>query len=283
MLFDERVKLLRAFFLKNKRLPMYREKTHGDLGPYTVYLRHRIKTGTLPEQQIEYLDRLGLLSAITKKEYRKRVTDGYREKVKLLKRFREKYKRLPLKREEFEGIPIGVWCSTQKYLYHKGQLGDEQAALLEPTGLLSTGRYHLYERVNAIGDFYETYHRMPYQDDIAKSNPIGQWWYRLRRQICRYQLSQADMDYISETRPYLIEFAREWGDHGFSRWLKLLKEYQSDTGRVCPPAQAVWHGENLGRWCVRQKNLARQGKLSQDRIIALKETGLLDNVQIRKK
>ena len=276
--FEKHVVMLAEYFQKHQRLPLYREKTEGNLGWFTVYLRNKLRYNNFSQDRLFLLEQYGLLEVLKKRPHHRKVTPQYIAKVKSLKRFISKYHRLPQKKETFEGWPLGVWCVTQRYLYRKNELLAEHVTLLEPTGLLKTGIYGLYQKVDYIWTFYQKYQRMPYRDEIVQGKPIGQWWYHLRDQVIHYLLCEQDLEYLQKQYPDLIQMIWEWDLRFFVDWVELLKEYQLKTKKIKPATREKYKRFALGSWCAKQRYLARNNKLSERKIELLEPTKLLADI-----
>ena len=64
----------------------------------------------------------------------------------------------------------------------------------------------------------------------------------------------------------------------WERNFALLQEYYSEYSSF-PNAEMVYRDVKLGKWCANQKQLAKAGKCSTDRLEKLQQCGLLDSTR----
>lgn len=277
--FREACVLLKAFKKKYHRCPKKKEEFQGEkLGDWVVRTRSKLKRGEYDSVQIEILKEYRVYDLIENVPSKKRTTTYFKSQVALLKKFKRKYNRLPKKMEEYEGMPLGVWCNTQKYLFHKGDLTKEQINLLAPTGLLGTGSYNFYQRIKEVDAFYQKYNRFPMYNEVVNGKVLGNWWYCIKDRIWRYMISEEDLAFIEENAPYMIPYGRKKDLRNYWAWLNLLDEFQKETGRVYPRAREEYCGEKLGSWCSRQRMRYRKGVLTVNQVEVLMERGILEDI-----
>lgn len=198
------------------------------------------------------------------------VSQGYRAKVTELNNFQKKHKRLPKR-----GEPLGHWCSQQKYLFKKGLLSKEKAALLKKSGLLISGEYNVLSRASEVQRFYESHGRFPFRDETTPVGSIGEWWYKLQVQIEQYMISDVMREQIETCYPTLFQSAVNRKNKKFYEWIQLLSQYQLETGRIEPKNREKYMGRWLGDWCTRQRLMAKRGQLSDEKIQILSKMKVL--------
>lgn len=208
----------------------------------------------------------------------RKATPYFRSMVRRLKQFKKEKSRFPHKYEEYQGVNLGTWACTQRYLHRKGLLHPEQEKLLQDTGLLNGGVFHLFDRIQAVQEFYEKYGRYPFYDERVGGKPLGKWWSMIQKKIREYLLTDAELLQIQTQYPMIYLYARNKGLKTIENWAILLAEYQKETGNICPPAREKFRGVSLGQWCKKTRCLARKGELSEEVLKLLSPTGILEDL-----
>ena len=189
------------------------------------------------------------------------------------------------------GVKLGVWLRSQKSFYRKGKIREDRRLKLEEIGfieIVDTNRndtkwesmYELakkyYEHYGnlEIPDRFSTINGYEYQDNGIK---LGIW---LRKQRQKYKSGKLEPDRMEKLELIGINYDihdKEWND-----MYQLAKSFYERNGHLNIPVKLKTkngidydeNGVNLGMWYSKQKQLIKQGKLSEDRIKKLKEIGM---------
>ena len=194
----------------------------------------------------------------------------------LYKEFKQEFNREPKTIEFYKDIKIGIWVNRQKQNYRKNKLSEEKIKLLEEVGFVFdyiddlqwNSNFELYK------EFKQEFNRDPKNGEIYKDIKIGNWIIRQRLYYNQNKLSQEKIKFLKEVG-FVFDVIDElqWNSN-----FELYKQFKQEFNRD-PSVREIYKDINLGQWINIQKMKYRQGKISQDKIKLLEETGLIfDNL-----
>ena len=253
-------------------------------------LKHRIKERRIDDKHIhkiinitEYsfdIDILGqdlvdILDNINK-EF---LPQSWDESYRLAKCYYEKYGNLNISRKfktdngiyyDEYGYPLGEWLAIQKREYTYGKLSLEQIKLLEDIGIIWKVVKTWDESYELANKYYEVHkdlqinYKFKTIDGYTYNEhgySLGGWLVNQRR---LYRLGRLSKDKITK----LENIGIVWNViKSFEESFKLVLEYYKEHGNInLPNDYYLEDGYNLGGFIYSQKQLKKQGKLSEDRI-----------------
>ncbi len=209
---DYRISLVEEFYKQQGRLPKRNETYKGEsLGEFLK----GIKCGNiiLTEQQLKKLTILGF--TMEKKQYQL----GKDKKIDLVEAFYKENHRLPYCSEHYHNVNIGDFLMRIKHCRTK--ITEKQLKRLEALGFtfdIKDLEEEKERKIQLIEEFYETFQRLPKQEEIYKSCAIGMFLNNLRfghinireQQMKRlinlgFTFEKRDAEAIKETKIVLIE------------------------------------------------------------------------------
>ena len=203
----------------------------------------------------------------------------WQESYKLAKNYFDYYKNLNISRKfktedgitfyEY-GYPLGEWLAIQKREYTYGNLNKEQITLLEDIGIvwkvvktwdesykLATKYYKIHNDLK-INYKFKTIDGHTYNEH---GYSLGSWLVNQRR---LYRLGRLPKDKIDK----LESIGINWNIiKTFEESYQLVLEYYNIHKNInIPNDYYLEDGYNLGRFIYNQKQLKKQGKLSEEKI-----------------
>jgi superfamily II DNA or RNA helicase len=231
------------FFELNGRLPKQTEKP---IGKWVSHQRNFYNKGKLSQEKIDALNALS--------GWLWEAEDPFPGNIAKLVEFVALNGRLPKKRSRSE-IQLGTWVSTQRQKYKKKILSQENIDSLNAV----SGWYWEAEdpfpgNLEKLIEFFELNGRLPKPSD----KPLGKWVSTQRQKYKKKILSQENIDSLNAVSGWQWE-----AEDPFPGNLAKLIELVALNGRL--PKQS----EPLGTWVNTQRQLYKNGKLSQEKIDTL--------------
>ena len=209
------------------------------------------------------------------------------ESYRMAKNFYEKYGNLNISRKfktdngiyfEEYGYPLGEWLAIQKREYTYGNLSLEQIKLLEDIGIvwkvvktwdeayeLATNYYQVHKDLK-INYNFKTIDGYTYNEH---GYSLGTWLVNMRRLYRAGRLSKNKQEKL-ESIGIVWNIIKS-----FEESYKLVLDYYSVHGNIdLPNEYYLEDGYNLGGFIYNQKQLKKQGKLSEDRIKLFDDLGI---------
>ena len=253
-------------------------------------LKHRIKERRIDDKHIDRIinitehsfdidilgqDLVDILDNINK-EF---LPQSWDESYRLAKCYYEKYGNLNISRKfktdngiyyDEYGYPLGEWLAIQKREYTYGNLSLEQIKLLEDIGIIWKVVKTWDESYELANKYYEVHkdlqinYKFKTIDGYTYNEHgygLGGWLVNQRR---LYRLGRLSKDKITK----LENIGIVWNViKSFEESFKLVLEYYKEHGNInLPNDYYLEDGYNLGGFIYSQKQLKKQGKLSEDRI-----------------
>lgn len=255
---DYKYTLFSEFYKLKGRLPMYEEIFEGVLiGSWLGAQKTAMRKSKLS------IDRFNKLNAIDIKwtiDHRKSWDDMYL----LLQEFYTLNSRLPVADEFFNNANIGRWLNLLKLKFKNGTLDIEK--INELNLITSKWNTNLFDErwdttYLVLSEFYTLNSRLPKTGEIFKDINIGNWINRQKQQMRKGNLI---IDRIDKLNGVTIDWNKEVIDKWDNNYLLLCEFYQ--LNKRLPKAIEKFKNVRIGRWIIRQRKDAREGKLKNDRI-----------------
>ena len=261
-------------------------------------LKHRIRERQIDDNTIDRIinitehsfdleilgeDLLDTLNNINKEFLPQCWEDSY----KLAKCYYEKYGNLNISRKfktdngityyEY-GYPLGEWLAIQKREYTYGKLTIEQIKLLEDIGIVWKIVKTWEESYELAAKYYEVHKDLKVNYKFRTIDGytynehgynLGSWIVNMRRLYRLGGLSKDKQDKLNS-------IGMVWNIiKTFEESFKLVLEYYKVHGNInLPNEYYLEDGYNLGGFIYNQKQLRKQGKLSEDRIKLFDNLGI---------
>ena len=246
---------------KNLNVPL-RYKTPGglSLGEWIQTQRSirkgREKYGALTPQQIERLDRIGMV-------WETRSETAWAKGLEAARRYYKRYGDLqvPPGYQDETGFALGNWLKNTRARQRSGALTREQSAELEALGVIWNSVDAKWERCYAeAADYYEQHGDLAFPKKYVTESGVrlGAWVENQRAYYLKGELSD---DKIRR----LEAIGMLWEGRNDRQWLKAYEaaaRYFQQYGDLNVPYQYVSpEGIRLGYWVVRQR-AAYKGRFS---------------------
>ncbi len=182
-------------------------KENKKLSEWLNKQRGRKNTGTIPEDQIRRLDKIGY-NWLSNDEV---LEDVWMQKLKDLKRFKEKFGHTNIS-QKGQHSALGVWMQNQKQNRKKGILTDKRIALLDETGFNWVPNNELLEQTwmkkyNSLKRFKQRWGHCNVPSKWKPDLPLAAW-VALQRQNRKHNI-------LAENRILLLDkIGFEWKRKG---------------------------------------------------------------------
>lgn len=174
----------------NLHVPLrYKTANNIKLGSWISHQRRSYKSGNLPKDKIELLEKIGMewdeISATWDKMY------------KLAKQYYEEFNNLSISSTSFtyQNASLGSWIITQRKKYSENRLSEKQIAMLNEIGMewvYNNNPDYIWEKnYNTVLDFYSKYKHLyiPISYITEDGVRIGVWLYDRKLEYERNELS----------------------------------------------------------------------------------------------
>ena len=163
---------------------------------------------------------------------------------------------------------LGVWCVSQRQIYKNRNLSQERIERLEQLGFVWDPYTAAWEKMFAALTGYKKAHGdCDVPQDWKENIALGKW--------CAKQKQSRKIGKLSSDRiTRLDQLGFVWDPYA-AAWEKMfsaLTAYKKSHGDCNMPAKWKENPE-LGKWCVFQRTLYKNGKLSPDRVARLNHLG----------
>ncbi|WP_370861024.1 Helicase associated domain protein [Parabacteroides faecis] len=252
---DDMLSELDAWPVMYERLVEYKEQegrwplvAEGKLGNWCNTQRIARKKGTLSDNYISHLDRIGFEWEVQDSRW----MNCFEE----LKAFMASEHRCP-KRGEHN---LNTWCNTQRQAWKKGLLSDERTRLLDSIGFrweqdLDSLWTENWQQVLA---YYKKYERWP----KSREGSLGAWCNTQRKARKQGLLSAVRIAQM-DAEGFIWTVDEKWQEN-----YEMLKRFYADNKRW-PTARE----NKLGSWCFVQRRSRKKGELSPERKEQLERIG----------
>ena len=244
-------------------------------------VRSGMADGTLTDEQIEKLDRIGMrwdsMEDIVWDKYYSAAVEYFNTHLSLNVN------------EQFvteDGVQLGSWLKRLR-TYRKNRINSsfltpERIKLLDRIGMLWDVYDYVFERSYlAAAKYYQTHGDLECAPDYVTSDGIrlGAWLQYLRTQYKKSRKFLTDDQY-----KILNAIGMRWVNKYDSQWdeaySELCEYHRRNKGLAVPVAYKTENGLLLGRWIRRQLELYNKGQLRPDRIEKLEKLGVVSGLYV---
>lgn len=180
-------------------------------------------------------------------------------------------------KDKYKGVNIGTIISSRRRKYKLGTLPKEEEMILRNLGETFEDKriVKTFDEMLEIIDEYLTYTGKKYKDikydDVYKRFNIGKWKYSRRNE---YRLGKLDKEKEMKLRQHGEDF--EINEIiPFEQMIEIIKEYMSVSNKTYSQIKHadVYKGINVGVWKNTKRVEYKQGKLSKEKEMMLREIG----------
>ena len=230
--------------------------------------RQNYKKGKLSREKQQRLDELGFLWAPNEEAWEQ----GFGE----LKAYKEERGHCLVSNthKTHSGYRLGQWATVQRQSLKKGSLSQNKRQRLDALGFVWDPNEEAWEAGYAALEAYKAENgdcSPPAGHKTPTGFKLGLWATNQRQFEKRGEL-------IPERRERLKALGFIWKPkaRGWERAFKELVAYKEEHGNCCVPVKyETATGSKLGNWVGNQKQLAKKGKLSDDRRKRLDDIGFV--------
>ena len=256
-IWNNKYELLKEFINEFNRFPKNNEEYKEiNLGNWLHKQKYYYQKEILPKERKEKL--LYLNSNIFDNFDNDKI---WNDRYELLKEFINEFNRFPKKDQIYKNIKLGSWFSTQKILYKKNYLTIDR---IQKLNLLNIKiRLSWNDKYELLKEFINKNNRLPKSAETYENEQIGYW---IGTQKGLYRQGKLSEEKVQKLKCLGIKFNSRlsWNDK-----YELLKEFINKNNRL-PIKNTIYKDIKLGDWLHTQKDLYRQGKLSEEKVKKLK-------------
>ena len=242
------------------------------IGQWKTNRRHEYKQGKLSKEKELILRELGETFEETKNSLSfEEMKDLIKEYLKITGKTYEEIKHV----EEYKGIRIGIWKANRRKEYKQGKLSKEKELILRELGetFEETKNSLSFEEMKDLIKEYlkitgRTYEEIK-QTEEYKGIKIGRWKSRRCQEYKQGKLSK-------EKELILRELGETFEDRNLSEeMIELINEYLKITGKKYEEIKHIeeYKGIKIGQWKTNRRHEYKQGKLSKEKELILRELG----------
>ena len=235
------------------------------------------RTGLLNEQRIALLDAIGMNWSYAR-------DSGWENGFEHAKAYKALHGDLLIPATYIceDGFKLGIWINNQRTAYMKLRNAGtdvsevERFKQLEAIGMVWNRADMAFEEGIYQATRYAAEHGnldMAAQYVTPDGYKLGQWIVRMRR---RYQGYQGNAPLSEEQIARLEAIGMKWDSRHDQRWERCFDEaerYYKAHGDLAVPTGCVQNGFRLDRWLQHQREDAKAGRMSEDRLERLKGIG----------
>ena len=275
--FEEMIELIKEYLKITGKT--YEEIRYNDeykgikIGIWKKTRRQDYRKGKLSKEKEMILRKLG-------ETFEKKFdTLSFEEMINLIKEYlkitRKTYEEIKYN-DEYKGIKIGQWKIRCRGEYKQVKLSKEKELALRELGeTFEDKNISFEEMINLIKEYLKitrkTYEEIKYNDEY-KGIKIGLW-----KKSCRYDYRKGKLSKGKELilRELGETFEKKLNNSLFKENIDLIKEYLKITGKTYLEIKQTdeYKGIKIGQWKSSRRKEYKQGILSKERELILRELG----------
>lgn len=265
----------RRFYEANGHLDIpatYVTENGGHLGSWYRTVRSQYREGTLSEERIQMLEKIGIQWTSVK-------VRNWMQNYELAKAYYDEHGDLNVNANYVtpDGVKLGVWISAQRYSYQKKRLLEEQIELLEQIGMSWHRDQSRWEVGYSHAQAYCAEHgsaNVPADYVTEEGFALGQWIATQRRKYKAEKLKPKQIERLERLGIEWNPFDLLW-DKGY----QYAKEYFDAHGNLnCSGSFVTADGFKLGSWINNQKTKYKKQALTGLQIEKLERIGIVWSV-----
>ena len=262
-------------------------EAHGDLAVHAKYTtenglnlgvwissqRYAMKKGTLSQEQISLLDKIGM----SWHQFKNKWDLGYDYALQ----YYEEYGNIdvPLEYENFDGFRLGAWIASQRNKYRNSKLKPNQIKRLEDLHIKWNPTKDSWSDAFSYAEDYYKKHG----DLLVSAKYVSPTGFRLGAWLSSQRVKRKKGLLTDEQVRLLDSYNMCW-DKISDNWLttyEIAKEYQKKFNNLSEiSADFKFKNCNLGEWIRTQRRSWRTGKLKAERQQMLAEIGIVFEKQL---
>ena len=249
----------------------YRSSDGFKLGYWVNKKRMAKSKGTLGEQQITTLDKLGFVWDA--------LDHLWEHGINRLQEYKTEHGHalVPQGYRSSDGFKLGRWVSQKRVAKSKGKLGEEQMKTLDELGFVWDILDHLWKQyINRLRS-YKTEHGhviVPKHYRSSDGFKLGRWVSNKRIAKSKGKLGERQIRTLDE-----LGFVWDVLDHLWEQGTNRLQEYKREHGHALVPQDyRSSDGFNLGYWVRRNRLAKSKGKLGEEQMKTLDKLGFVWDV-----
>ena len=241
------------------------------IGTWKLSRRQEYKQGKLSKEKEIILRKLGETFEENNLLFEEMI-DLIKEYLKTSGKTYEELKQ----RDEYKGIKIGTWKVSRRKEYKKGILSEKKEMILRELGEpFEEKNLSFEEMIDLIKEYLKisgkTYEEIKQRDEYKRIK-IGTWKLSRRQEYKKGKLNKEKemiLRSIGET------FEDKISTLSFEEMIELIKEYLEITGKIYEEIiqKEEYKGIKIGTWKLSRRQEYKQGKLSKEKELALRELG----------
>lgn len=270
-LWEANFKEAKKFYENNHHLDIpaeYVTESGVNLGRWYRKQRSDYKNGKLSQKRKEYLEEIGIEWVSVKERawmnYYKYAEKYYSEKGNL---------RVHLKYETQGGVKLGAWISSQRELYMKGKLKQEQIKMLEMIGMEWNRFQSDWDNAFSNAESYYKKHGNVNVNSVFVTDDefkLGVW---INSQRNKYRNNKLTPEQIRKLEGIGIIWSPN--DALWFKGYEKAKEYYEKNGNAeMNTAFVTKDGFHLGQWVGTQKKKLLKDSLDDEKVELLSRIGI---------
>lgn len=262
-LWNDMYEALRAYRKKEGHCRVPKTRSHSEnnkLGTWVVYQRHMLTKGSLSEDKISKLDKLGFDWNPIESEWNERFEE--------LKAFRKREGHCLVPPRYPENPKLGGWVSKQREIRKRGTLSRDKIKKLNQLGFDWDPRESQWHKMfEELKTFHKKEGSWKFSDNDPETKSLLIW---VTAQRSHHQKGMLAEDRIKK----LDKLGLDW-DPNESQWNEMyeaLKGFQKKEGHCRAPQKDPKY-KQLGVWVVSQRALHKKKVLGKDKFEKLDRLG----------
>jgi len=239
-----------------------KSKKYRELATWLTHLRERKKRGTLTPQQFKDLVEIGIQWNPLERLWEELLSE--------LEKFQKIHGHCDVPQNWNKNRKLGIWVSTQRVSYKKGNLAPYRIRKLEKIGFqweLQRAKLDVLwkKRVHQLEEFKEKHGHFNIPKRSSEYPGLSEWVNNIRQRKKRNSLMKERIYTLDR-----IGFIWDWIREKWIQRVSELEQFKSDHGHCNVPAK--WpENRSLGGWVSKQRQQYKTGKLSEERIKRLEQ------------
>ncbi|WP_080132990.1 DEAD/DEAH box helicase [Chlamydia suis] len=200
----------------------------------------------------------------------KQISDGWCEQFGALLDFLEEHGHCKVPKGHPQNPSLGVWVSTQRYVFKKGKLSEDKIARLEEIGFVWDVLEEAWEEnFLELKRFQEEHGHCKVPEGYPQNPQFASWVSDQRKNFKKGKLAKDRIARLEE-----IGFVWRVLEEAWEENFLELKRFREEHGH-CKVPQRYPQNPQLASWVSKQRVDFKKGDLSEDRIARLEELGFV--------
>jgi len=282
--FERNIRAAQQFYEENGNLDVAHTYKNSDglaLGTWISFIRMYYKRGTLSEEKVKRLDKIGMIwdkSSYTFERNIRAAQKFYKENGHL---------DIPDAYKTDDNVELGKWIRRYR-IYKSGKpqyaLSHENRERLNAIGMIWTVEDSWTEMYNLLANYYVVHGNIdiPHTYVTENNNRLGIWLYKQKK---IYQGKIKNKNLTENQIAKLNIFKINWNNRSdgvFNEFLSAAKTFYEEYGHLNVPNRYTFgNNKRLDMWIISQRKRRKKGNLSENQIEQLSEIGFLWEVSAK--